>query len=197
MKGPHCTGAWNNFSIVPWQSWLDQVGTRRIPAQPGGGADETAEKEEEAVFPSSSLFLSGPGTLSPAHSPSKHPALTNHLWSITLPLTELFLPWDSKDQSPREPLRRHLEVTERHVRAQSLQSRPASSPQPCRLQPTRLLCPQGSPGENTGVGYHTLLQGTFLTQGLNPCLLWLLHWQAGSLPLVPSGKPFIIHLSSF
>ena len=23
----------------------------------------------------------------------------------------------------------------------------------------------------------------------NPCLLCLLHWQAGSLPLVPSGKP--------
>ena len=29
----------------------------------------------------------------------------------------------------------------------------------------------------------------FLTQGLNPCLLCLLHWQAGSLPLAPPGKP--------
>ena len=28
-----------------------------------------------------------------------------------------------------------------------------------------------------------LLQGSFLTQGLNPCLLCLLHWPAGSLPL--------------
>ena len=26
-------------------------------------------------------------------------------------------------------------------------------------------------------------------QGLNPCLLHLLHWQAGSLPLAPPGKP--------
>ena len=26
--------------------------------------------------------------------------------------------------------------------------------------------------------------------GVNPCLLGLLHWQAGSLLLVPSGKPF-------
>ena len=33
------------------------------------------------------------------------------------------------------------------------------------------LCPQDSPGENTRVGSHALLQGIFLTQGLNPCLL--------------------------
>ena len=32
------------------------------------------------------------------------------------------------------------------------------------------------------------LQDIFLTQGLNPRLLCLLHWQAGSLPLVPPGK---------
>ena len=46
-----------------------------------------------------------------------------------------------------------------------------------------------SPGKNTGVGYHVLLQGIFLTQGLNPCLLCLLHWQVGFLPLVTPGKP--------
>ena len=28
--------------------------------------------------------------------------------------------------------------------------------------------------------------GIFLTQGLNPCLLHLLHWQVDSLPLVPA-----------
>ena len=33
--------------------------------------------------------------------------------------------------------------------------------------------------------------GIFPTQGLNPCLLCLLHWQVGSLPLVPPGKPMI------
>ena len=27
------------------------------------------------------------------------------------------------------------------------------------------------------------------TQGSNPCLLCLLHWQVGSLPLAPPGKP--------
>ena len=36
---------------------------------------------------------------------------------------------------------------------------------------------------------HALLQRIFPTQGLNPHLLHLLHWQAGSLPLVPPGKP--------
>ena len=30
---------------------------------------------------------------------------------------------------------------------------------------------------NTGVGCHFLLQGIFLTQGSNPRLLYLLHWQ--------------------
>ena len=36
---------------------------------------------------------------------------------------------------------------------------------------------------------HTLLQGTFQTQGSNLCLFCLLHLQAGSFPLVPPGKP--------
>ena len=40
-----------------------------------------------------------------------------------------------------------------------------------------------SPGNNTGVGCHFLLQGILLTQGLNPCLLCFLQWQACSLPL--------------
>ena len=34
--------------------------------------------------------------------------------------------------------------------------------------------------------------GIFPTQGSNSCLLCLLHWQAGSLPLVPPGKPAFI-----
>ena len=45
-------------------------------------------------------------------------------------------------------------------------------------------------GKNTGVGHHALLQGVFPTQGSNLHLLCHLHWQAGSLPLVPPGKPF-------
>ena len=41
---------------------------------------------------------------------------------------------------------------------------------PHGLDPTRLLCPWDSPGKNTGVGSHFLLQGIFLSQGLNPGL---------------------------
>ena len=48
--------------------------------------------------------------------------------------------------------------------------------------------PGSSPGKNTGVGCHALLQEIFWTQGSNPRLLCLLHWQANSLPLVPPGK---------
>ena len=39
------------------------------------------------------------------------------------------------------------------------------------LQPARLLCPCDSPGKNTGVGCHFLLQEMFSTQGSNLCLM--------------------------
>ena len=58
------------------------------------------------------------------------------------------------------------------------------------LKPTRLLCPWGSPGKDTGVGCHFLLQGIFLTQGSNLRLLCLLHWQVGSLPLASPRNPY-------
>ena len=35
------------------------------------------------------------------------------------------------------------------------------------LQLARLLCPWDSPGKNTGVGCHALIQVIFLTQGSN------------------------------
>ena len=41
---------------------------------------------------------------------------------------------------------------------------------PHGLQSTSLLCPWDSPGKNTGVGCHALLQGIFPTQGSNPGL---------------------------
>ena len=44
-------------------------------------------------------------------------------------------------------------------------------------------------GKDTGVGCQALPQGIFPTQGSNPCLLCLLHWQVGSLPLAPSENP--------
>ena len=54
---------------------------------------------------------------------------------------------------------------------------------------TRLLCPWDSTGKNTGVGCHELLQGIFLTQGLNPGLphcRWIFYH------LSHQGNPFII-----
>ena len=54
--------------------------------------------------------------------------------------------------------------------------------------PSRLLSPWDSPSKNTGVCWHSLLQGISPTQGSNPCLLGLLHWQASSLQLTPPGK---------
>ena len=39
------------------------------------------------------------------------------------------------------------------------------------LYPAKLLCPWNSPGQETGVGSRSLLQGIFPTQGLNPGLL--------------------------
>ena len=39
------------------------------------------------------------------------------------------------------------------------------------LHPAKLLCPWNSPGKNTKVGCHVLLQGIFPNQGSNPGLL--------------------------
>ena len=65
------------------------------------------------------------------------------------------------------------------------------------LQPARLLCPWDSVGKNTGMGCHDLLQGIFPTQGLNPCLLSLLHWQASSLPTEPTGNPVYVYIHMY
>ena len=78
-----------------------------------------------------------------------------------------------------------LQEAPHHPRAKSLQSCPTLWYY--GLQPSRVLWPWDFPGKSTGVGCHFLLQGIFLTQGLNQCFLCLLHWQAGSLPLAPPG----------
>ena len=49
----------------------------------------------------------------------------------------------------------------------------SNSVQPYGQEPARLLCPWDSSGKNTGVGCHALLQGTFLTQGMNLCLFMI------------------------
>ena len=56
----------------------------------------------------------------------------------------------------------------------------------CGLWPARLLCPWDSPGKNTGVGCHALLQGIFLTQESNPGLL---HYRDILYGLSYEGSP--------
>ena len=59
---------------------------------------------------------------------------------------------------------------------------------PVYCRPLGSFCPWNFPSKNTGLGYHFLLQGIFLTQGLNSCLL---HWQVDSLPLCHLGNPVV------
>ena len=47
----------------------------------------------------------------------------------------------------------------------------------------------GFPRQEYWVWCQFLLEEIFLTQGLNPCLLHLLHWQVVSLPLALPAKP--------
>ena len=60
---------------------------------------------------------------------------------------------------------------------------------PHGLQLTRLLCPWDSSVKNTRVVCHFLLQGIFLTQRLNLCLLHcrqiLYHWATRQLKRIP------------
>ena len=53
--------------------------------------------------------------------------------------------------------------------------------------PTMLLCPWDAPCKNTGLAISSS-RGIFQTQGSNPSLFRLLHWQLGSLPLEPPGS---------
>ena len=62
-----------------------------------------------------------------------------------------------------------------------------SSP-PHGLEPIRLLCSWNSPGKNTGEGSHSLLQGIFLTQGLN---LDLPHCRRILYHLSHQGSPLL------
>ena len=58
------------------------------------------------------------------------------------------------------------------------------------LQPTRLISPWDSPGKNTGVDCHALLQGIVLAQG---SILSLVLQAEYFLPFEPLGKPLHKH----
>ena len=80
-------------------------------------------------------------------------------------------------------------VLEMCLCAKSLQSCPTlCDPTDCSSPDLSPRITWDSPGKNTGVGCHALLQGIFPTQGSNQHLLYLVHWQAGSLSLVQPGN---------
>ena len=64
-----------------------------------------------------------------------------------------------------------LYITESETVSHSIMS---DTLQPHGLYPTRLLCPWDTPGKNTGVDFHSLLQGISPNQGPN---LGLLHYR--------------------
>ena len=57
---------------------------------------------------------------------------------------------------------------------------------------TKLLCPWDSPEYWSGLPFSS--PEDLLNPGMEPNLLSLLHWQVGSLPLVPLGKPALQRL---
>ena len=61
----------------------------------------------------------------------------------------------------------------------------SDSLRPHGLYPAKLLYLWDSPGKNNAVGCHFLLQGIFLTQGLNPGLP---HWRQTLYPLSHQGS---------
>ena len=89
--------------------------------------------------------------------------------------------------SPPHPCRLACAALSRSVVSDSLQ--------PLGLQPARLLCPWDSPGKNTGVGCHALLQGIVPSQGSKPGLLHCrqvlchLSTRAGRQTGLPSPNP--------
>ena len=90
----------------------------------------------------------------------------------------------SSSSSSRYMMHQSMDHTSRCSHTRSLcvvsHSVVSDSVRPYGLWPTRLLWPWDSPGKNTGVGWHFLLQGIFGDQGSNPHLL---QWQAYSSPL--------------
>ena len=83
--------------------------------------------------------------------------------------------WNAGLRSARTPVLSRLVVSD--------------SLRPHGLKPTGLLCPRDSPGKNTGVGCHFLLQGIFLIQGSKPRLLRLTCQQKDSSPRSHLGSP--------
>ena len=113
--------------------------------------------------------------------PVTHTKLRNGLWCVSLINPFPNIPASYSLPSPGFKCLYYL------VHAKLLQSCPTLwDPIYCDLPGSSVH--GDSPGKNTGVDCHALLQSIFPTQGWNPRLLCLLHWQVGSTwedPLLP------------
>ena len=114
--------------------------------------------------------------------------VSNSMWPHRQLPTRLPRPWDSPGKNTRVGCHFPLQCTKVKSESEAAQSCPTlCDPMQCSL-----------PGSSV----HGILQAgilewvtisfsrgsVFPTQELNLCLLHLLPWQAGSLPLLPSGK---------
>ena len=114
---------------------------------------------------------------------------------LTVPLTGSLGPRSSPDWTVRTTVLKvktvycsqKLPIDSMHVC--SVASVLSNSLRPRGLYPPGSSVHGDSPGKGTGVGCHALLQGIFPTQGLNPCLLCLLHWQEVLYHLCHLGWP--------
>ena len=73
----------------------------------------------------------------------------------------------------------------------------SDSLQPHGLWPARLFSLWDSPGMNTGVSCHALVQGIFPTRGWSLHLFSLLHWQGVLAPLAPPVKSLFSPMDAF
>ena len=109
--------------------------------------------------------------------PGEHPAQRRPHWStLTTPAPALLLP-HSPDKSENKP------------GGGGLVAKSCLTPETSWTIALQAPLSGDSSSKNTQVRCHFLLQGIFLTQGLNLCLLRLLHGQVYSLPLSHLGSP--------
>ena len=139
---------------------LPPMGETRVQSL---GQEDPLEKEMATHY--SVLAWRIPGMVEPGWLPSMGSHRVEHDWSdlavaaaaestIQVYLTVI--------------LKKSIAFSEKWKWSHSVVSDPL---RPHGLQPTRLLPPWDSPGKSIGMGCHFLLQGIFLTQGLNPGLL--------------------------
>ena len=67
---------------------------------------------------------------------------------------------------------------------------------PRGLEPTSHLCPWGFSRQEYWSGLPCHPPGDLLDPRIEPMTSGLLHWQAGSLPIVPTGKPILLTVLS-